>query len=128
LIVDALTPALVRQWVRTNRLEAVVSPGVLPLNAWGFNVPVKLGFASLHLWGKETEGLTGIDQESDGIAAAAVDMLVTLLHRNQRGVPSHPVCWMLRGRWVAGETTRQIRPLRVRSVGIENELLGIPSV
>jgi DNA-binding LacI/PurR family transcriptional regulator len=128
LIVDELTPALVRQWVRTNRVEAVVSPGVLPLNEWGFNVPVKLGFASLHMWGKETEGLTGIDQESDGIEAAAVDMLVTLLHRNQRGVPAHPVRWMLRGRWVAGETTRQIRPVRVRPVGIENELLANPSV
>ena len=125
LIVDEFKPAVVRQWVRQNRLEALISPGVLPLSEWGLQVPLKLGFASLHLWVKGAEGLTGIDQGGDGIEAAGVDLLVTLLRLKQRGAPAHPMRWVMGGRWVAGATTRQIRPVRTRPVGIENELLAL---
>jgi len=128
LLVDELKPAAVRRWARQNRLDAIISPGIPPLDAWGFQVPLKLGFASLHLWGSGAEAASGIDQESDEIYLAAVDMLVTLLRRHQMGVPAYPVRWKLGGRWVAGATTRQRRPVPVRPVGIENELLTVPRI
>ena len=128
LVTKELTPTLLRQWVRQNRLEAVVSPGVQPLEALKSQVPHKLGFASLHLWGERAERVSGIDQQRDETDAAAVDMLVTLLRRKQKGAPANQMRWMQRGRWVAGETTRQIRPVRMHLVGIENELLTLPSV
>jgi len=126
LIVEELSQELTAQWVRKNRLEAVISPGVLPLDEWGFDVPGKLGFASLHLWGEGAEGLSGINQESNEIAAAAVDMLATLLKRHQRGIPAHPMRWLMGGSWVEGRSTRQIRTVSVPPAGIESELLQLP--
>jgi len=52
LIVDELQPAVLHRWVSQNRLEAIVSLRFLPLTAWGFDVPRKIGFAALHLWGE----------------------------------------------------------------------------
>jgi LacI family transcriptional regulator len=123
LIVEDLEPVAVRRWIRRNRLEAILSPGILPLREWGLRVPEKLGFASLDLWGERAAATAGIEQRRDELAAAAVDMLMTLLWRNQRGVPEHPMSLLLPGRWVAGETVRQRRSLPLRPVAIEDERL-----
>ncbi len=121
LIVDEFRPADVRRWARQNRLEAIISPGILPLGEWGLKVPQDIGFASLHLWGEAAKGVAGINQEEAGITESAVDMLVTQLRRNQKGIQEHPMRWMLRGRWVAGETACQIRAVKGDLQGVENE-------
>jgi LacI family transcriptional regulator len=127
LIVKELEPAPFRRWVQQNRLEAVISPGILPLGKWGFKVPASLGFASLDLWGKQAKQTSGIDQQRDKVASAAVEMMITLLRRNQKGSLDTPMRWVLGGRWVAGKTTRQVQPVAMRPPGIENEPLECPS-
>ena len=47
-------------------------------------------------------GGPGIDLRTDLIAASAVDLVVAQLHRNERGVPAHPVTLLLEGEWVEG--------------------------
>ena len=113
----------VRRWIRKNRLEAIISPGVLPFHEWGLRVPEKLGFASLDLWGKHAASVAGIEQQRGALASAAVDMLMTLLWRNQRGVPEHPMSLLIPGSWVAGETVRQLRSIPLRPAAIEDERL-----
>ncbi|MFH1499804.1 MAG: hypothetical protein ABII82_18485 [Verrucomicrobiota bacterium] len=44
-------------------------------------------------------GLPGIDMRDDLIAMSAVDLVVAQLHRNERGVPSHPTALLLEGEW-----------------------------
>ncbi|MET0263345.1 MAG: LacI family transcriptional regulator, partial [Rariglobus sp.] len=41
----------------------------------------------------------GIDQDYDEIAAHAVDLVVTQLQRNERGLPSPPPMLLFPGRW-----------------------------
>ncbi|MEI6644652.1 MAG: LacI family DNA-binding transcriptional regulator [bacterium] len=123
LIAEEYEPMAVRRWIRKNRLEAVISPGVLPLQEWGLSVPEKLGFASLDLWGKGAMSVAGIDQQRVELAAAAVDMLMTLLWRNQRGVPEQPMSLIIPGRWVEGETVRQRRSIHLKPIAIEDEQL-----
>ena len=125
LIVNELRPDVVRRWVEKNRLEAVVSLRVPPLEKWGLTIPDDIGFAALHLWGEDTGRASGVDQKDGEIAAAAVDMLVTLLRRNQRGVPAHPIRWVMKGRWVPGETARTLGPVACGLPRIENEWLEI---
>lgn len=44
-------------------------------------------------------GLPGIDTREDLIAANAVDLVMSQLHRNERGVPAHPTTLLLEGEW-----------------------------
>lgn len=43
--------------------------------------------------------LSGMDVCNDAVAAAAVDLVVAQLHRNERGIPGHPTSLLLDGTW-----------------------------
>jgi LacI family transcriptional regulator len=49
--------------------------------------------------------VSGIDQNSEIVGGAAVDMLVAAIHRGHRGIPSHPVRVEVEGSWKAGKST-----------------------
>jgi hypothetical protein len=49
-------------------------------------------------------GFAGIDQKSDLVGAAAVDLVVDQLHRNERGVPALQKLVLIEGVWVEGAT------------------------
>lgn len=109
LLVDAADSKRVVKWVRKNRLDAVLSPGdpfLTALRQGGIDVPGEIGFASLHIRGQEANLMTGIDQELILLACAAVDMLITLIHQRQRGVPEHPGELLFNGVWQNGQTVR----------------------
>lgn len=108
LLFGEIVPKQVAQWVRKHRLDAVLSPGgdvLRALRRSGLQVPADLGFATLDAWGLGAEAVSGIDQERRVLAGFAVDMLVTLIHRQSCGIPEHPLEWLFTGTWVAGQTT-----------------------
>jgi LacI family transcriptional regulator len=41
------------------------------------------------------------------IGVMAVDLLIDMLHRNERGVPLYPYLLMVEGTWVEGNTLRK---------------------
>ena len=47
-----------------------------------------------------------MNQNGHVIGAAAVDMLVAKLHRNELGVPSFPKTMMIGSTWVSGDSVR----------------------
>jgi hypothetical protein len=49
-------------------------------------------------------GVSGIDQNSHLVGAAAVDLLMGALQRGQRGVPETPVRMAVGGVWRVGES------------------------
>jgi LacI family transcriptional regulator len=51
-------------------------------------------------------GLAGIYQQRDHLAAAAVDLVVTQLSQNERGVPAVPRQIMIPPRWIEGPSVR----------------------
>jgi LacI family transcriptional regulator len=124
LIAPELEASKVKAWIASNRLDAVVSPGIPDIKKWGITQPKKIGFASLHLWGKKAKSVTGIDQEMDEASFAAVDLLASLVSRKQKGLPEHPMHWLIPGHWAKGKTAVQVRKIP-RPVGIENEVLGV---
>lgn len=101
-------------WFKQHQPDAIVSVnrfGLRFIQQLGLNMPRDIGYASLDLDG-EPDGsrhVSGIDQNSHLVGAAAVDMLVVSMQRKQRGIPLHPVRIEVEGEWKPGATTRKTR-------------------
>lgn len=95
------------KWLKANRPEVIL--GFPPLLEWlkalGLSVPDEIGFA--HLWNPDESGaFAGIFHDPPAIGAAAVDFLIGMLHRNERGVPDAPQALLLEAGWRDGATLR----------------------
>ncbi len=105
-------------WYDRHRPDAIVSVdrfGLRFLQRRGLGIPKDVGYASLDLDGDATDypGMSGIDQNSNMVGAAAVDMLVAAIQRGQRGVPGQPLRTEIEGAWMPGSTTPKLRgPIR----------------
>ena len=103
-----------------DRWMAKYSPDVLiSLNGFAHRllrshrvrIPEELGYASLDLDGElaDQPGLSGLDQNCQLVGEVATDMLVSAIHRGQRGVPLHPVRTEVEGTWIEGRSLRRQR-------------------
>lgn len=96
-------------WVREHKPDAIISTETrLPrlLASFGWSVPRDVGFAHLHV-AEDDDKTSGICQQSEAVAAAAVDLLIGALTNNEIGVPPHPRGVLIPGRWRPGRTTRR---------------------
>ena len=80
----------VREWIESLGARAAREVGVIHLD-----------------WTEDLKGWAGMNQNSHLIGAAAVDMLVANLHRNELGVPSFPKSTMIDSTWVGGDSVRR---------------------
>ena len=98
-------------WFRTHKPDAVVTinPPVLGwLRAARAAIPQKTGFALLD-WSKEMGDVAGVDQNTENVGAAALELVVAQLAQHEYGVPRNPKTVLIEGSWRDGATTR--RPL-----------------
>ncbi len=98
------------RWFDRYRPEAIISVdrfGLHLLIKRGLNIPGEVGYASLDVDGDANEypDMSGIDQNSEIVGAAAVDMLVAAINRGQRGIPVHPLRTEVEGSWKPGKST-----------------------
>jgi len=110
LILDLPRQSAFDRWFDRYRPNAIVSVdrfGLHLLIERGLDVPGDLGYASLDVDGDADvyPDVSGIDQNSEIVGAAAVDMLVAAIHRGHRGTPSHPVRVEVEGSWKPGKST-----------------------
>lgn len=71
------------------------------------------GQASLALDTK-MDGIAGIYQNDPIIGRKAVDFLIDMIHRNERGIPPHRFQFLIEGEWVDGKTLHiQKRPRKI---------------
>ena len=110
MIAPLTTPDFKREvvlpWIRKNRVDTVISTNeyVLKwLRADGLRVPEDLRFVHLD-WCPEKGAMAGVDQHSDRIGAAAVDLLVEQVNNNEYGIPTQPKTVMIEGGWSDGPT------------------------
>jgi LacI family transcriptional regulator len=72
---------------------------------WGLGVPEDVGF--VHLECPNGEGrFAGIRRNGVAVGMAAIDLLVGMIHRNERGVPALPKWILVESRWQDGATLR----------------------
>ncbi len=67
----------------------------------GVRIPHDVGFAQLE-WRPESPHLAGMNQHNEECGAAAIDMLVSLIHGNEVGLPAYPKATLIGPTWVDG--------------------------
>ena len=101
---EEITRTALQAWVRRERPDVVVSSelGVRAMvEGAARRSGRRLGFAHLHLV-EPLMGCSGIDQNNERVAAAAVDLVVEQLHANSFGPPANPKTVLIEGVWVDG--------------------------
>ncbi len=111
LYLTEVQPAALTAWLKKHSPDVVLGVGsaLLPrLAALGRRVPRDIGFVDLD---RCTADRAGIDQRSDAIGGAAVDLLLSRMLAQERGPPAAAPLVLIEGGWVEGPTVRP-RPVR----------------
>jgi LacI family transcriptional regulator len=107
LIAPALGAENVRDWLAAQKPDVVIALGVqarsLLRSQLGMRVPDEVGFVDLACYERDGSE-SGIFQNWPAMGAAAIDELVAMLHRGERGVPAQAHCLQISGLWAEGTT------------------------
>jgi LacI family transcriptional regulator len=98
------------RWLEAEKPDVVVTVGP-EVERWlaelGLRTPRDIGLANVDLVPAMAERkITGINQNSPQVGAAGVDLLISLMTSNERGIPRVPRILMVEGEFVQGQTTR----------------------
>ena len=108
LISAGLTKETFLPWFREQRPDLIIGH-VQALTAWlaeeGVRVPEDVGFVNLNLTEKSGP-CAGLDLQPRRLGAVAVETVVGMLHRRERGVPEQPQTITLEATWCEGPTLR----------------------
>jgi len=101
-----------RAWAGRARPDAIISQGLSDkLGDWlkplGLRVPRDIGIADLSTPSDKPD-VTGIYQNNRRIGATAVDLVVGMIQRNERGLPDTLLYTLVDGIWRPGKTVRTI--------------------
>jgi LacI family transcriptional regulator len=96
------------QWLSKYKPDVVISYNELEqeIRSLGYSVPQDIGFASLSK-DPNDQVISGVDENSFFIGQKAMDVLVGLLHRGERGIPPIPTRFLVESTWVPGQTLRK---------------------
>lgn len=103
-------PAVFAKWLEKNQPDVIFTL-YHEVKRWlqdlGIRVPQDIGLIQYE-W-RETHGeWAGMDQRNDLVGEAAMDMLISMVHHNERGIPEQPRATMIGSHWVDGSTVRLV--------------------
>jgi len=110
LIEPQLTRSAFLSWFRHYKPDLVVGhfqPMVDWLREIKVRVPEDVGYFNLNVT-ERTAPCAGLDLEPRRLGAAAIETVVAMLHRQERGVPAFPQTITLEATWVEGPTLRPL--------------------
>jgi hypothetical protein len=81
-----------------------------------------------HTLDEKSRFLSGMKKNSWQIGVMAVDLLVDMLHRNERGIPFHPYLLMVEGSWIEGNTLRKPAGLSSPSTDSDSEVNSLTEI
>lgn len=102
----------IRAWLRIHRPEVVINRSeafAAAAKAERLQFPRDLGYVSLNVADDEVDGAAGIVQSRETMGALAVDVLNSLMQRNQRGFQGVAIGTQVDGGWREGRTLRRRR-------------------
>lgn len=102
-------------WFQRARPDAVVTQGITRemigwLKPLGIRVPRDVGLVNLSAHRELEPEISGIYQNDFLIGATAVDFVIGMLQRNERGVPPTIIYTLVDGVWHLGATVRRLTP------------------
>ena len=101
-------PEVFSKWLEATRPDVIFTlyhEVARWLAKLGRRVPEDIGLIQYE-WRADHAAWAGMDQRNDLVGEAAVDMLVSMIHRNESGVPDVPRATLIGSRWVGGSTVR----------------------
>ncbi|EIP97693.1 transcriptional regulator [Opitutaceae bacterium TAV1] len=111
LVMPDLDRKLFEAWLQKQRPDVVMASNSMVTRGWleagGRRIPDDIGLVPTII--SDNSFLSGMNENGPVIGAAAVDLLVSMLHRNERGVPTHPQRVLIEGSWVDGKSVRRQR-------------------
>jgi DNA-binding LacI/PurR family transcriptional regulator len=96
------------EWIRANKPDCIIVPGkpaYYKVLEGGWRVPEDLGISVLGIDHPDSQ-IAGIDEHVGMGGEAAIDLMISLLFSNQRGIPQYPRYSMVEGSWVWKPTLR----------------------
>lgn len=94
-------------WFKRHRPDVVIVSQADPMREWLASVKVAIpddvGLVDLRCYDPHA-GVTGMHYEFAQTGAVGVELLIGLMHRQERGVPAHPQDVLLEGKWIEGNT------------------------
>lgn len=102
--------SVVGPWIERYRPDAIVSGNHLILDLLRelkIKVPQEIGAACPLLPNADT-ALAGIVEDSKRIGAIAVDQVISMINRGERGIPDHPLRVHVEGDWLPGKSLRPL--------------------
>ena len=114
LLPETMTREVFLKWVAAHKVDCVLTLSTFRnepnrMDAWltsaGRRVAKEIGLVSLDLTPVHSD-CSGVEQHSDEIGRAAVDMLFSKLHAGERGIPKLPRTLQVHGHWRDGLTLR----------------------
>ncbi|MEX2382660.1 MAG: LacI family DNA-binding transcriptional regulator [Opitutales bacterium] len=98
------------RWFERNQPDALLVEDTAVesyLSRMGLSVPGDVGLATLD-WNPKFSHWSGMDQKADAVGAAAIEVIDGNLRRNEFGKPQVYKNIMIEGRWVNGNTLREM--------------------
>ncbi|MCX6934520.1 MAG: LacI family DNA-binding transcriptional regulator [Verrucomicrobia bacterium] len=109
LLLDYWDEAIFAAWFRRHRPEVILGVNLTEVPRWlgrfGCRVPHDVGLVSLDRRTSD-RGIAGIDQDYARVGGNAVDVMIGLLQRNERGLPNQPATVLSDGAWINGRSLR----------------------
>ena len=107
-------PEKLRKWIVRHRLDALITghddaAEIERYSRIGLRVPDDIGLACPAV-GNPRSPVAGIREDSFHAGEVALDFLVGMIHRGERGVPASPQRILVEGTWSAGTTLRRMEP------------------
>jgi len=96
------------EWVLKNRVECFIAPGYNILYQNLVQRGLKIGYADTQVL-EDDKFFGGIHQNSRQVGVAAIDLLVSMMHRNDIGIPPIPSQLLIEGSWREGKTLKKFR-------------------
>lgn len=98
-----------REWLEKTRPDVIFTL-YHEVERWltdcGKRVPDDIGLIQYERRAQGTHW-AGMDQRNDLVGEAAVDLLVSMIHNGQQGVPERAIATHVTSQWVMGETVRE---------------------
>lgn len=98
-----------RAWLDANRPDVIFTlyhEVERWLTACGRRVPEDIGLIQYE-WRTQRTHWAGMDQRNDLVGEAAVELLVSMIHGGQQGVPERATAINVTSQWVPGNTVRE---------------------
>lgn len=121
LLAKTFDKKIFNAWFRRSRPDAIViatancGQVIDWLKEQGVQVPGDVSLAVASVPHRDTD-ISGVDEDVPSIGAHAVETVVGMIHRNERGIPARPFSLLLEGVWTEGRTaTLRARPRKTTS-------------